>query len=192
MGDARLARLSVYAEKLDANAKQRYADKVALCGGVDPLILTSKEAAFDIELVPKVELSDIKDYLVHASSFVTHEQLKAKKSLEDHKFLTSGFLQELLLKSHGDCIVVRAKVNHSEALTIQPFEPWLLVKKDGAVKAAHSLVIEKPSQSEWTEFLNSVKEAGTQSAVLAVTKGYTEDFIPISVKYSNALLGQMA
>ncbi|KAH7984499.1 hypothetical protein HPB52_022137 [Rhipicephalus sanguineus] len=239
MGDARSARLSVHAEKLDADYKQRYADKVALC--VDSLILTSKEAAFDIELVPKVELPDIKDYL------------------------------EPLLKSHGDCAVVPSKVNHSQELTTQPLEPWLLVKKDGAVKTAHctcmaglgearscigalffyleaaanfhdsqactdkdkewlpphlnrvpflplshidftsvatkkrrlyeheappskkkALVIEKRSQSEWTEFLDSVKEAGTQSAELAVTEGYTADCIPISVKYSSALLGQMA
>uniref|UniRef100_A0A224Z0X7 Inhibitor of growth protein 3 n=1 Tax=Rhipicephalus zambeziensis TaxID=60191 RepID=A0A224Z0X7_9ACAR len=271
MGDARSVRLSAYAEKLDADAKQRYKDKVILCGGVDPLILTSKEASFDIDLVPKVELSDIKDYLVHTTSFVTHEQLKAKKSLEAHNYLTSGFVKEPLLKSHGDCVVVRAKVNHSQALTTQPLEPWLLIKKDGAVKAAHctcmaglgeacshigallfyleaaanfrdsqactdkdnawlppylnsvpclpvshidfasviakkrrldeqqapppkkkTLDIGKPTQSEWTAFLNSVKEAGAQSAVLAVTKGYNEDFIPVSVKYSNALLGQMA
>ncbi|KAH7955904.1 hypothetical protein HPB52_004975 [Rhipicephalus sanguineus] len=83
MGDEHSARLSVYAEKLDADAKQRYTDKAALSGGVDPLILTSEEASFDIALVPEVELSDIKEYLVHASSFVTHEQLKAKKSLEE-------------------------------------------------------------------------------------------------------------
>ncbi|KAH7946588.1 hypothetical protein HPB52_001623 [Rhipicephalus sanguineus] len=41
MGDEHSSRLSVYAEKLDADAIQRYTDKVALSGGVDPLILTS-------------------------------------------------------------------------------------------------------------------------------------------------------
>ncbi|KAL1429753.1 hypothetical protein MTO96_015783 [Rhipicephalus appendiculatus] len=51
-----------------------------------------------------------------------------------------------------------------------------------------TLGIEKPTQSEWTAFLNSVNEVEAQSAVLAVTKSYNEDFI----KYSNALLGQMA
>ncbi|KAH7936207.1 hypothetical protein HPB52_019987 [Rhipicephalus sanguineus] len=44
IGDKHSARLSVYAEKLDAGAKQRYTDKVALCGGVDVVILTSEEA----------------------------------------------------------------------------------------------------------------------------------------------------
>ncbi|KAH7963626.1 hypothetical protein HPB52_022275 [Rhipicephalus sanguineus] len=86
MGDEHSPRFSVYAEKLDADAKQRYTDKVALSGGVDPLILTScsdEQGSFEIALVPKVELSDIKEYLVHATSFVTHEQLRAKKSLEE-------------------------------------------------------------------------------------------------------------
>ncbi|KAH7955498.1 hypothetical protein HPB52_001048 [Rhipicephalus sanguineus] len=43
MGDEHSARLSVYAEKLDADAKKRYTDKVALSGCVESLILTSKE-----------------------------------------------------------------------------------------------------------------------------------------------------
>lgn len=73
-------KLSSYAQNLEANAKNRYVKKVELCGGVDPLLLTSKETSFDLALVRKVELSDIKDYLVHTTSFITHEQLKAKKS----------------------------------------------------------------------------------------------------------------
>ncbi|KAH7981283.1 hypothetical protein HPB49_022895 [Dermacentor silvarum] len=80
-------------------------------------MLTGKEASFDLALVPKVELSDIKDYLVHARSFITHEQLKARKSLESHNYLTSGFVQEPQLRRHGEHIIVRTK--------------------DGMVKAAH-------------------------------------------------------
>ncbi|KAH7982996.1 hypothetical protein HPB52_008651 [Rhipicephalus sanguineus] len=74
MGDEHSARLSVYAEKLDADAKQRYTEKIALSGGVE-----RARKRHSTSLVPKVELSDIKEYLVHATSFVTLEQLKAKK-----------------------------------------------------------------------------------------------------------------
>ncbi|KAH7947549.1 hypothetical protein HPB52_013148 [Rhipicephalus sanguineus] len=130
-------RLSSYAQNLNASAKERYIKKVELCGGVDPLSLTSNETAFDLALVPKVELSDIKDYLVHATSFITHEQLKAKKSLESHNYLTSGFVQEPQLRRHGEHIIARTKVNHSQAISSQPLEPWLLVKQDGMVEAAH-------------------------------------------------------
>ncbi|KAH7962413.1 hypothetical protein HPB52_015964 [Rhipicephalus sanguineus] len=101
MGDEHSSRLSVYAEKLDADAIQRYTDKVALSGGVDPLILTSCSDEQGIKphsrlhWYPKVELSDIKEYqLVHATSFVTHEQLKAKKSLEE--WVCRGTLAEKL------------------------------------------------------------------------------------------------
>ncbi|KAH7984572.1 hypothetical protein HPB52_022293 [Rhipicephalus sanguineus] len=51
MGDEHSARLIMYAEKLEADAKQRCTDEGALSDGVDPLILTS---SFDIALVPKV------------------------------------------------------------------------------------------------------------------------------------------
>lgn len=132
-----LMHLSTYAQNLESGAKVRYVEKVELCGGVDPLMLTGKEASFDLALVPKVELSDIKDYLVHATSFITHEQLKARKSLESHNYLTSGFVQEPQLRRHGEHVIVRTKVNHSQAISTQPLEPWLLVKQDGMVKAAH-------------------------------------------------------
>ncbi|KAH7960023.1 hypothetical protein HPB49_016264 [Dermacentor silvarum] len=129
--------LSTYAKNLEAGVKVRYVEKVELCGGVDPLMLTGKEASVDLALVPKVELSDIKDYLVHATSFITNEQLKARKSLESHNYLTSGFVQEPRLRRHGEHIIVRTKVNHSQAISTQPLEPWLLVKQDGMVEAAH-------------------------------------------------------
>ncbi|KAH7941415.1 hypothetical protein HPB49_013554 [Dermacentor silvarum] len=88
----------------------RYVEKVELCGGVDPLMLTGKEASFDLALLPKVELSDIKDYLVQATRSITHEQLKARKSLESHNYFTSGFVQEPQLRRHGEHIIVRTKV----------------------------------------------------------------------------------
>ncbi|XP_037560765.2 uncharacterized protein LOC119439351 [Dermacentor silvarum] len=266
-----LMHLSTYAQNLESGAKVRYVEKVELCGGVDPLMLTGKEASFDLALVPKVELSDIKDYLVHATSFITHEQLKARKSLESHNYLTSGFVQEPQLRRHGEHVIVRTKVNHSQAISTQPLEPWLLVKQDGMVKAAHctcmaglgeacshigallfyleaasnfrdgqactdkenawlppysstvpcaplahidfasattkkrrldghrsssskkpATTIERPSQCEWKGFLDRIKKAGKYSAVLALKKDYCEEFIPVQVKHSTALLGHLA
>lgn len=46
-------------------------------------------------------------------------------------------MQTPQFKEFGDDVIVRGKVNHSQALSAQPLEPWLLVKKDGMVKAAH-------------------------------------------------------
>ncbi|KAH7940630.1 hypothetical protein HPB49_002661 [Dermacentor silvarum] len=71
--------LSTYVQNLEAGAKERYVEKGKLCGGIDPLMLTVKEPSFDLALVPKAELFHIKDYLVHATRFITREQLKARK-----------------------------------------------------------------------------------------------------------------
>ncbi|XP_037564416.2 uncharacterized protein LOC119443882 [Dermacentor silvarum] len=234
-------------------------------------MLTGKEVSFDLALVSKVELSDIKDYLVHATSFITHEQLKARKYLESHNYLTSGFVQEPQLRRHGEHIIVRTKVNHSQAISTQPLEPWLLVKQDGMVEAAHctcmaglgeacshigallfyleaasnfrdgqactdkenawlppysstvpcaplahidfasattkkrrldghrsssskkpATTIERSSQNEWKAFLDRIKKAGKYSAVCALKKDYCEEFIPVQVKHSTALLGHLA
>uniref|UniRef100_A0A224Z122 Protein containing YqaJ domain n=1 Tax=Rhipicephalus zambeziensis TaxID=60191 RepID=A0A224Z122_9ACAR len=261
MGDASL---SAYAQSLDEAAKRRYLDKLELCGGVDPLLLGTDELCFDVDLVPRVEISDIKDYLVHATSYITHEQMKAKKSLEAH--LTSGFVQEPLFKK----VIVRGKVNHSQALSAQPLEPWIIIKEDGMVKAAHCTCmaglgeacshigavlfyleataslrdsqactdkknqwlppymtnvpcapiceidfssssakrqrlseagkpsakktkthVEGLSKEDWNSFLASVKNTGAQSAVLSLSKGFCNDFIPLSQKYSTAVLGDL-
>ncbi|KAH6946170.1 hypothetical protein HPB50_011984 [Hyalomma asiaticum] len=109
MGDAPVISLSSYARSLDDAARKRYIEKLKLCGDVDPLLLGPDELHFDVELVPRVEISDIKDYLVHATSYITHEQMKARKSLEAHNYLTSGFVQEPQLKKVDDVVIVRGK-----------------------------------------------------------------------------------
>ncbi|XP_075738714.1 uncharacterized protein LOC142783984 [Rhipicephalus microplus] len=120
--------MSLFAQNLDASAKERYIKKVELCGGVDPLSITSNKTAFILALVLKAELWDIKDYIVHATSFITHEKLKAMKLLLSHNYLTSRFVQEPQLLH---------RVKHSKAISSQPLVPWLLVKQDGMVEAAH-------------------------------------------------------
>lgn len=102
--------LSAYALELDAAAKKRYEHKVSLCGGVDPYLLADDDLKFEECMIPKVEGCDVKDYLVHATSFVTHEQLKAHKSMEAHNYLTSGFVQTPQFKEFGDDVIVRGKV----------------------------------------------------------------------------------
>lgn len=65
-----------------------------MCGGIDPLDLRDDEVRRDVDLLPRVDFTDIKDYLVHATSFATREQLKAYKAMEAHNDLTSGWVQE--------------------------------------------------------------------------------------------------
>ncbi|KAH7950149.1 hypothetical protein HPB49_020140 [Dermacentor silvarum] len=62
--------LRAYARGLDKPERLRYGEKVRLCGGVDPLELKDAELQRDVGLLPRVHFTDIKDYLVHARSFV--------------------------------------------------------------------------------------------------------------------------
>ncbi|KAH9365561.1 hypothetical protein HPB48_008922 [Haemaphysalis longicornis] len=131
---------SSYGQSLDKEDRQRYEAKVVECGGVHPLLFTDDEISLisvSGHLVPKVEESDIKDYLVHATGYLTHEEFKAVKSLESHNYLTSGFVQEPKLRQVGEHVIVVTKVNHSQALFARQLEPWLLIQRDGLVKLAH-------------------------------------------------------
>lgn len=105
-------RLSDYAEHLSGREKDRYVSKVKRCHGIDPLDLRDDEMVRDTSLYPNVEFTDIKDYLVHETSFVTREELKAYKSLESHNFLTSGWVQEPQIRVLPDNnVVVVGKVS---------------------------------------------------------------------------------
>nr|XP_054925241.1 uncharacterized protein LOC126529597 isoform X2 [Dermacentor andersoni] len=131
-------RLSAYARGLKEPEKSRYEQKVRLCGGVDPLDLNESEVKCDVNLLPRVDFTDIKDYLVHATSFITREQLKSYKALEAHNYLTSGWVQEPRLKALAySRVVIVGRVLHSQSLSEKPLHPWLLVKEDGLVQAAH-------------------------------------------------------
>ncbi|KAG0444021.1 hypothetical protein HPB47_014272 [Ixodes persulcatus] len=90
--------LSEYGKSLPACVQSRYAEKVMLCGGRDPLLFTLDETSTDHDLYPKVQDVDIKDYLVGKTNFITREQFKAHKALEAHNFLTSGWVQAPRLK----------------------------------------------------------------------------------------------
>lgn len=60
---------------------------------------------------PQVQFMDTKDYLVHSTSFLTREQIKAFKSLEANNYLTSGWVLEPLGKVlPDDSTVVVGKV----------------------------------------------------------------------------------
>ena len=73
--------LSEYAKKLPASARSRYEQKVAMCDGKDPLLLTAEETVADMSAYCKVEDVDFKDYFVGKTSFISPKQFKAHISL---------------------------------------------------------------------------------------------------------------
>lgn len=116
--------LGAYAASLTGRVRARYEQKVAMCGSVDPLLLDDGDTLVDVNLYPRVETTDIKDYLVNGTSFYSREQFKASKSLEAHNYLTSGWVSQPRLKVLPDKnVVCVAKV--SESVTAMHF--WVCV-----------------------------------------------------------------
>lgn len=52
--------------------------------------------------------------------------------------------------------------------------------------------IKRPAQDKWKTFFEEIKKAGKYSAVLSLKNDYCEEFIPVQVKHSTALLGNLA
>ena len=92
--------------------RSRYLDKVALCDGIDPYLLDSKQLTVDVNLWPAVQNMDIVAYLVLTTHSVTLQQMKAYKSLESHNFFTSGWVHPNISVRvlTGDRLLVVAKV----------------------------------------------------------------------------------
>lgn len=65
---------------------------------------------------------------------------------------------------------------------------------DGVDKTARKKVkapIEKPSSEEWKAFLDGIRDSGGKPAVLSITESYCDEFVPVAVKYSSAILGNL-
>lgn len=65
---------------------------------------------------------------------------------------------------------------------------------DGASKTTRKKAkapIDKPSNEEWKAFLDEIKDSGTQPAKLSLTEGYCGEFVPVAVKYSSSILGNL-
>ncbi|KAH9361471.1 hypothetical protein HPB48_004586 [Haemaphysalis longicornis] len=105
-----------YSSSLCGSDRQRYEDKTELCG-VDPFDPGVRYVA-NVDLWPRVDKCDIMDFLVLRTSFVSRKQPKAYKSMDGHNYVTSGWVQEPLLKqvSADTVIVITQACSHVAAL----------------------------------------------------------------------------
>lgn len=102
---------SEYCASLDADVKRRYEDKLVVIDNVDPFMFSVGDLSLDLNLLPKVEMMDLVNYLILTHSFYTGQQLKAYKSLQAYKYYESGFVQEVLAKKiNSNAFVVVGKV----------------------------------------------------------------------------------
>ena len=86
-------KLHKYVDSLLLEAKERYKEKIALIGNVDPFKLHTVAAA--ASALPPVDGSDLVSYLVLQMSFVTVKQLKAHKSMEVYNQFACGWVKDV-------------------------------------------------------------------------------------------------
>ncbi|KAH6919381.1 hypothetical protein HPB50_029626 [Hyalomma asiaticum] len=76
-----------------------------------------------MDLWPRVDSSDIHEFLVRRTSFITREQLKSRKALEGHNFVTSGWVREPWVKKVAAyTVIVVTQVNHSQSVNKPPVD----------------------------------------------------------------------
>ncbi|KAH6936234.1 hypothetical protein HPB50_015026 [Hyalomma asiaticum] len=85
--------------------------------------LRAGDCVSDVDLWPHVDSSDIHEFLVRRTSFITREQLKSRKAPEGHNFVTSGWVREPSVKTVAAyTVIVVTQVNHSQSSNKSPVE----------------------------------------------------------------------
>lgn len=102
---------SEYFQKLVGSVGAQYSDKIKCINSVDPYCLP-KNSQFLINEngLPAVSEVDIFVYFTASFSKYTAEHFKAYKSLNAHKYVEAGFVEDLLPFKINDYFVVIAKV----------------------------------------------------------------------------------
>ena len=97
---------SQYAQSLEISARTRYLLKVDAMKE-DPYLL--KKSVLDEYLtdLPSIDYTDIVDYLVYSTSYLTAKEIKARKSLQAYNNLLSGWVLETAIKRYEEnCLVI--------------------------------------------------------------------------------------
>ncbi|KAH8019076.1 hypothetical protein HPB51_016714 [Rhipicephalus microplus] len=96
-----------------------------------------------MDLWPRVDSSDIHEFLVPRMSLKTREQMKSKKALEGHNFLKSGWLWELWVnKFAADTVIVVTQCVHNALVDV-----WFVAKSDDEILATHCTCIAGNSEA---------------------------------------------
>lgn len=114
--------MSSYFDELIGAARARYEVKVQMCDNVDPYRLSiGSDATKDADLLPSTTYADILNYIVLTANFVTHEEMKAYKSLDAHNFFTSGWVKGIAVKQlPSKRVIVPSEVSLREMRVPKP------------------------------------------------------------------------
>ncbi|XP_063963770.1 uncharacterized protein LOC129270480 [Lytechinus pictus] len=129
-----------YSDGLPGDSLRRYNQKLAVIG-LDSSNCPYKHPADswrnDPSDWPDVEYPDVYNYLVHTPGIFTQQAMMNYRSLEAHRFFTSGWVQTIFHKKVGHHMLLKADVKPSWRVTESPHHPWIATTVDGVVVAAH-------------------------------------------------------
>ncbi|KAL1474735.1 hypothetical protein MTO96_037767 [Rhipicephalus appendiculatus] len=139
---------SVYFKQLDAEARQRYRQKLMFEGLELPDPLDADVVRFSFSSgcknIPPVSAADIFVYLVEGACFYTKEQFKNSKLSDAYNSFVNGKVKRVSSFKAGKrgegVVLIVACVEASQTLS-KTYQSWCVVRDDGAVASAHCTCI---------------------------------------------------
>ena len=99
-----MATLGEYARNLETGARNRYLTKIADIGE-DPYIVNDFSKV--LKDLPPVDYADVGYFLLYSTSYLTGQQLKARKSLECYTNFLNGWVLDVRSKMYrGHCVIL--------------------------------------------------------------------------------------
>ncbi|KAK5638751.1 hypothetical protein RI129_013046 [Pyrocoelia pectoralis] len=127
---------SDYYKTLDREHSSHYLSKISIVN-IDPYSIKLRDCSDKVEDYPNVLYPDIVNYLLYTKSAYTHQQLKAYKGLDAYKQANSGWVREVLTKRCCKKIVVLGRVMHSQRISENCTNTWIITEDSGCVLSAH-------------------------------------------------------
>lgn len=100
----------IYYQKLPADTKIRYDEKILKCCGIDPYTLKENELSNEKNDFPEISLLDIANHMIHSMSPFTKKQFKNYKGMEAYSFFESGFVLNIGSKKLDNTAILRGRV----------------------------------------------------------------------------------
>lgn len=102
---------SKYYLQLSGDIKDRYDQKIVLCGGIDPYTIKPKDLSTTAKDFPEISMYNIEDYMINSVSPFTNRFLENYKGTEAYKYFESGFVLNIGSKKHDVSAIVKGKVS---------------------------------------------------------------------------------
>ena len=99
------------------------------------MLIEGKRFDFEQDCLPPVESTDVLLFLVLDTSFYTHQQLEAVRSLEVYNHMLPGWIASVKNYFISNKFIIPGKARVIDAL----IPVWIITVKEGSIISAHPL-----------------------------------------------------